>query len=238
MKHNLLKLDTKLFGFKVAKILTPKLSLKNLQLILDKLKKQNVRLVYWPSDSADKISQKAAIKLKGFLSSEQITYLINLKKITPPSDFISEVKVYRAKTPNTELKQLAIQAGTYSRFRTDHKLPKKLFYKLYNTWIKNSVNGSVATRVIVIRYKNKIIAMATLGTKNKRGDIGLLAVNKKFRGKNFGTKLIYAAQKYFIEEGYSKAQVVTQKANIAACRLYKKCGFHQEKTENFYHFWL
>ncbi|HBC71705.1 MAG TPA: hypothetical protein DCZ38_02875 [Coxiellaceae bacterium] len=238
MKLTLLKLDTKLFGFKVAKILSPKLSQKKLQLILDKLKKQNVRLVYWPSASTDKISQKAATKLKGFLSSEQITYLIDLKKITPPSDFISEVKIYQAKTPNTELKQLAIQAGTYSRFHTDPKLPKKLFHKLYNTWIKNSVNGSVATRVIVIPHKNKIIAMATLGTKNKRGDIGLLAVNKNFRGKKLGTKLIYAAQKYFIEEGYSKAQVVTQKANTAACHLYEKCGFHQEKIENFYHFWL
>jgi Acetyltransferases len=133
---------------------------------------------------------------------------------------------------------LAFQAGLYCRFNTDPNLPQTWFLKIYSKWIENSVNGSIATRVIVIRHDNKIIGMATLGTKNARGDIGLLAVNPNFRGKKLGTKLVYAAQAYFIEQGFSRAQVVTQKINLLACKLYEKCGFHQEKIENFYHFWL
>jgi len=242
MDYKLLELDTELFGFKVAKILLPQLSLVELQTILNELHKQNIRLVYWPSDSTDEKSQQAAKKLGGFLGSEHITYLLDLKTLDPYPLVAPEVEVYerRLKPAPTdiELEQLAVLAGTYSHFNTDPNFSKELFLKLYHVWIENSVNGSVASRILVIRNNNKIVGMITLGTKNNRGDIGLLAVNANFRGKNFGAKLVSAAQAYFIELGFFQAQVVTQKANVPACRLYEKCNFHQEKIENFYHFWL
>ncbi|CAL7960559.1 dTDP-4-amino-4,6-dideoxy-D-galactose acyltransferase [Gammaproteobacteria bacterium] len=240
MDYKLLELDAGLFGFKVAKILLPQLSLIELQTILNELHKQNIRLVYWPSDSTDEKSQQAAKKLEGFLGSEHITYLLDLKTLDPSPLVAPEIEIYERKSASIdiELEQLAIQAGTYSHFNTDPNFPKELFLKLYRTWIENSVNGSVASRILVIRNDNKIVGMTTLGTKNNRGDIGLLAVNTNFRGKNFGTKLVCAAQTNFIESGFSHAQVVTQKANVPACRLYEKCNFRQEKIENFYHFWL
>lgn len=237
-QFQLLKFDTELFGFKVAKILAPKLTLTKLRLILNKLQQQKVRLVYWPSASTSKNSQKAAQKLGGFLSSEQITYVIDLKKITPPPKTTPEITTYLAKTPTTAMKQLAIQIGNLSRFGTDPKIPKKLFHRLYHAWIKNSTNGTAADKVLVTRHQNKITGMITLGTKNKRGDIRLLAVAAKCRGKKLGTKLVSAAQDYFIKKGYIEAQVVTQKTNLPACHLYEKCGFHHEHTDNFYHFWL
>jgi dTDP-4-amino-4,6-dideoxy-D-galactose acyltransferase len=238
MNFKLLELDTKLFGFGVAKILPERLSLEELQTIIDELRNQNVHLAYWPSDSTDEISQLAAKKLHGFLSSEQITYLVDLKKMIPSPLTAPEVEPYKEKKPNTELEQLALQAGTHSRFNLDPKLPQELFLKLYKVWIENSVNGSIASKVIVVNHDDKIAGMATLGEKNNRGDIGLLAVNSDFRGQKIGTKLVHATQAYFIEQGFSHAQVVTQKANAPACFLYEKCGFHKEKIENFYHFWI
>jgi dTDP-4-amino-4,6-dideoxy-D-galactose acyltransferase len=242
MDFQLLEFDTKLFGFKVAKVLLPRLSATKLQIILDELRKQKIRLVYWPSDSTDEISQQAAKKFGGFLGSEQITYLLDLKTLKPLPLVAPEIELYERKLKpaptDIELEQLAVLAGTYSHFNTDPNFPKKLFLKLYRVWIENSINGLVATKTIVIRHENKIAGMTTLGTKNARGDIGLLAVNSDFRGKNFGTKLVRAAQAYFIESGFYHAQVVTQKSNIPACRLYEKCNFQQEKIENFYHFWL
>ncbi|MEI8054723.1 MAG: GNAT family N-acetyltransferase [bacterium] len=236
MDYKLLELDTELFGFKVAKILSPQLSFIKTQTILNELRKQKIRLVYWPSDSTDEKSQQAAKKLEGIFGSEHITYLLDLKTLNPLQSVAPEIEV--CEHIEIELEQLAIQAGTYSHFNTDPNFPKELFLKLYHVWIENSINGSIASRVLIIRNNNKIVGMVTLGTKNSRGDIGLLAINANFRGKNFGTKLVRAAQTYFIESGFSHAQVVTQKANIPACRLYEKCNFHQEKIENFYHFWL
>ncbi len=237
-QFQLLKFDTKIFGFKVAKILPDKLPLAKLRDILTELKNQKVRLVFWQSKSSDQKSQKAAKKLGGFLSSEQVTYLLNLKKLASLPKTAAKIEIYRAKTPSASMKQLAVSIGALSRFGTDPKIPKKIFHRLYHAWIKNSVTGAAADRVLVVRDKNKIIGMVTLSSKNGRGDIRLIAVDSKCRGKKLGTKLAYAALKYFIKKGYAKAQVVTQKANLPACHLYKKCGFRLEKIDNFYHFWL
>lgn len=237
MKFELLEFDTKLFGFKVAKIVTPKLSRIKLRALLDQLRQQNVRLVYWPTDSTDQQSQQAAKTFQGFLSSNQVTYLISLQKLPLLPATAAKIKRYQAKKPTAAMKQLALQIGIKSRFAIDPKL-KPLLHKLYYAWIKNSVNGSVAARVLVTRHKNQVIGMITLGEKNGRGDIGLLAVDPNFRGNSLGTKLVAAAQNYFIKKGCSEAQVVTQKTNLPACHLYEKSGFHQEKIENFYHFWL
>jgi len=92
--------------------------------------------------------------------------------------------------------------------------------------------------VLVCYQQQKLAAMITLGTKNDRGDIGLLAVAPDFRGKGIAADLVYTAQHYFKNKNINKLQVVTQKDNIAACRLYEKCGFAIEKTETFFHFWL
>ena len=148
------------------------------------------------------------------------------------------VKFYQNNQVSAELEQLALAAGSYSHFKMDPKFPQELFFKIYHEWIKNSVNKSVASDIVIIKDHDKVVAMATLGTKNKRGDIGLLAVDANFRGKNFGTKIVTAAQLYFISQGVALAQVVTQVANTPARHLYEKCGFKPEKFENFYHFWL
>lgn len=237
MKFKILKFDSQLFGFKVAKILTPRLSLAKLKLLLYQLQKKEVRLVYWPSDSTDSKSQLAAKTLNGFLSSHQVTYVISLKKTARPTVNLPEIKRYQTQLPSLAMKKLAWQIGKNSRFWLDPKL-RPLMTKMYDTWLINSVNGSIANQVLVAYQRKKVIGMITLGKKNRRGDIGLLAVAQKFRGKNLGTKLITAAQNYFIQQGFSKAQVVTQKTNLAACALYEKTGFCQEKVENFYHFWL
>jgi len=238
MSFQLLEVDTKLFGYKVAKILPQRLSLAELQAIIDELHKQKARLAYWSSDSTDESSQLAAKECGGVLCSEQITYLIDLKNLPASIATAPDIEVWQEKTPSAELEQLAFEAGLYSRFKIDPNLPNELFLKLYRAWIANSVNRSLASRVIVIRSDQQLAGMATLGTKNERGDIGLLAVNEKFRGKKIGTKLVHAALAYFIESGFSQAQVVTQKENVPACHLYEKCGFHQERVENYYHFWL
>jgi dTDP-4-amino-4,6-dideoxy-D-galactose acyltransferase len=80
--------------------------------------------------------------------------------------------------------------------------------------------------------------MATLGDKNERGDIGLLAVAADKRGQGLGIQIVNGALQEFKAKGYELAQVVTQQDNIPACRLYERCGFTVEKVENFYHFWL
>lgn len=177
-----------------------------------------------------RLSEEAQAKTSGY-HGKKICSCHDLEQKYP-------VEFYQDNQVSPELEQLALAAGGYSHFRMDPKFPRELFFKIYHEWIKNSVNKSVASDIIAIKDHDKVVAMTTLGAKNNRGDIGLLAVDANFRGKNFGTKIVVAAQMYFISQGFTLAQVVTQVDNTPARRLYEKCGFRPEKLENFYHFWL
>lgn len=232
-------MDTSVFGFPVAKIVPDKLTVEDLKTILTTQKKQNISLVYWASDSTHEESQRAAELFGGFLADRKTTHVINLKKI-PQEDLVihANIEEYDKDVPERELENLAVLAGSYSRFKADPRITQKQYEGIYKLWMLNSVNRTIADSVFVVRDKKEIVGMITVGEKNGRGNIGLLAVNADIKRMNIGTALVRAAQSWFLSRGYEIGQVVTQRHNIPACRLFEKCGFQVEKVENFYHFWL
>jgi dTDP-4-amino-4,6-dideoxy-D-galactose acyltransferase len=227
--------DTERLNVKVARIMPEQLDEVAFHHCLSLAKQQGFQLLYWavPSENAESIQHA---KQHGMLVDHKVIYLISLQNIVLPA--LDDIKVYTEIKPSEELTQLAFEAGKYSRFRNDARLSNAQFESVYREWIINSTNHSIAAEVLVTYDDNRLSGMVTLGKKNDRGDIGLLAVAEHARGKKIGTKLVQAAQKYFIEKGFIHSQVVTQQENVAACRLYEKCGYHVEKLEYFFHFWL
>lgn len=236
--YQLLDWDTEILGIKTAKIIPEKLTETQLTEILFELKQQDVRLVFWCSDSDDQITQHAAEKHQAFLADEKVTYLMDLTNFVEQNIDISDVVAYENNIADDQLKKLALFVGLNSRFGLDPKITLDRCKKVYETWLDNSVKKNIAKEVLVIRRDNKIVGFVTLGEKNGRGDIGLIAVDENYRGQQLATKLVYAAQLWCKQQGYKTAQVVTQKTNVAACKLYEKNGYHLEKVENFYHLWL
>ncbi len=236
--YQLLNWDSEIFECGVAKILPERLEEKELRATLEQLKKQNIKLVYWASDSQDISSQQAARICNGFLADKKVTYLMSLSNyhnVKLADDLIHE---YKEATPSAVLEMLALESGMYSRFKADPNISDAIFEKIYKLWVANSVNKQVALSVLVAKKDQQLAGMVTLGDKNKRGDIGLLAVHPEYRGLSIGSALVYAAQQWFIAHDFKESQVVTQLDNKPACALYEKCGYSIEKTENFYHFWL
>ncbi|HID71694.1 MAG TPA: GNAT family N-acetyltransferase [Thermoplasmata archaeon] len=238
-KYELLAWDTNFFGFPVAKIVRPRLVEEELKSILEELKSREVSLVYWPSDSKDKESQLAAKRCGGFLADRKMTYVTELKeKYLGEMAFLTGVEEYKKDETTEDLNHLALLSGIYSRYNLDPKISQRQFEDLYKIWIEKSVKKKIADAVLVIRVGKRIVGMITLCEKNKRGDIGLLAVDVPVRRKGFGTALVRAAQAWFVNKNYKIGQVVTQERNMPARKLYEKCGYRVEKIENFYHFWL
>lgn len=239
-QFELLEFDTTLFGFNVAKILPNKLSVDELAKVIKTLKNKNARLVYWATDADDRVTQNAAIKAHGFLVDRKVTYVADLAVLN--SDLLNEarqiVEEYSYPEVNNDMKRLAFQIGERSRFGVDPNMPNMLMEKMYETWVTNCIKGNMAKQVFVIRRGSAIAGMVTISEKNGRGDIGLIAVSKKFQGQGLGKVLVYAAQAQFIADGYAEAQVVTQLDNQSACKLYEKTGYKLSQIENFYHFWL
>ena len=237
--YELLQWDSDFFGFIVARIVPKKLTEPELEQIIANLKDRRVELAYWASCSEDISSQNAATRHNGFLADRKVTYAIDFSSKRVDTDTVDHsIEEYVDFIATSELESLAIQAGIYSRFHLDPRIPDERFKMLYRLWIRNSVSRKIADAVLVARNSNRIVGMVTVGEKNGRADIGLIAVDDSMRGKSLGVSLVRAAQKWAICKGYSSAQVVTQGENLAACRLYEKCGYFLEKTENVYHFWI
>jgi len=240
--YQVLDWDTKYFGFKVVKIIKNIKNIDELITVLDSAKKEKVTLVYWANTEYPGDDINLTIdKLGGLLVDEKITYKIDLT--TTISETRNELKdviiePYNPSIPMWLMHALAIQSGEYSRFAVDPHIPREKYEGLYKIWIESSVNKQIANEVLVILEKGAVAGMITLGEKSGRGDIGLLAVDKKYRGKKYGIALVYAAHQWFVDHEYNSGQVVTQRKNQAACKLYEKCGYTVDTVEYYYHFWL
>ena len=233
----ILDFDSHLFGLLVAKVIPESLDVLQLGELLSELKKKGVSLVYWCSKKEDTASQLAACEYRGFLADEKLTYVVNLPSIKDQFQN-QDFQFYSEFEPSADLENLAFISGQYSRFLKDPRIGLERFQKMYATWIRNSCNHRIAKAVLIINENKNLLGMATLGEKESQGDIGLLAVFPQYHGRGIGTQLVRKAQAYFFDNKYPYAQVVTQKDNIPACRLYEKCNFMIDSFQNFYHFWL
>lgn len=238
--YKILEWDSVFFGFTVARILPKKFETQELKTVLGAMKDQGIRLAYWGTDPADNVSNDASKSCKGFLADRKTTYVINADAMRKRLGLVideTDVDLFTELVPSSELEDLAIQAGLYSRFRLDPRIPEHCFKELYRLWIQKSVSGELAEKVFVVRDAGKIVGMTTVGEKDGRGDIGLLAVDNSMRGKSLGGKMVLAAQKWALGRGFQVAQVVTQGDNLPACRFYEKSGYHVDKVEHIHHFW-
>lgn len=237
--YALLDWDTDFFGYPVGNITASSLQPSELSALMKNAKANHVRVLYWMVEPNDVDSNTLALEAGGYLADKKVTYVCDLS--TLPADKpqqLTMVHEYTNENTSTELYDLAIQAGMYSRFKCDPKFDEKAFENMYKIWIDRSVKKEIADAVLVIEDNKVVVGLATVGTKNDRGDIGLVAVDTHYRGKGYGLALIQAAQYWFVDHGYTVSQVVTQGDNTGACGLYEKAGYSIESTKNVYHIWI
>ncbi len=230
-----LQWDSNFFNFNVAKIDAKDLNEEALNNIVMKAKEEKVDLVYAFANPKD-IDSNKSLQSVGNLIDEKVTYVTSVNDDKFSKD--PQIHEYKDKLATEALITLALQSGVYSRFRRDNHFTEEQYKRLYTTWLTNSLNGKIASNVLVYVLDGKEVGFITLSVKNKRGDIGLLAVDEKQRGKHIGKKLMHAAFAAFQTMGIDTIQVVTQKNNIGACAFYEKIGCTVESVENVYHIWL
>lgn len=234
--------DTNFFGFKVATTQEEIDSVDKFMTLLGDARSAGVKLLYLPTiERINCLADDELEKLGVSLVDEKVTFMLDLADVEIEKSLVTpnvNIRPYNLSMSIKDLSSLAVQSGEQSRFSVDKKIPREKYEELYDKWIKNSLDKVLANEVLVLQEDSQIAGMVTLGEKKGRGDIGLLAVDKKFRGKKYGEALLRSAHVWFLNNGYKNTQVVTQGNNLAACGLYKKCGYKVEKTEYFHHVWL
>ncbi len=204
--------------------------------LLAYLKAKKFKLVYWFIDPSNQITNNIAKTSGGLLVDEKVTFLTKIPKHVEFDK--NKLVSYINKPVTKQLLSLAFQSGEYSRYRIDKHFAEDIYRQMYTIWIQRSVNREIAEEVLVYTIDGIEAGFITLGTKNNHAEIGLLAVDEKFRGKSIGKQLVNAAFAKAKDLGYLEMQVVTQKKNSNACNFYKKIGFQIDSIENIYHFWL
>ena len=168
--------------------------------------------------------------------------------------------------PSPALKRLAVESGGHSRFKVDEGIPEKGFVAMFEAWITNSVNKTIADEVFVAVDVSKIagceshadtkgqeIGFITLRKRGNSVSIGLLAVSEFHRRRGIASALLSRAALWAIEElgsgdpgaGTTGADVddatltvVTQGGNTGACACYEHFGFTKIAVQEVRHVWL
>ena len=243
-KYKQLNWDSDFFGFKVGRIHQVVVDIASLNETLHSIEAESERsfqLLYLsnPTEIADLSSISANFKLK--FVDRKITYSKELTKVVEPTNL--QINSYQKVFPEPQLMQLAIQSGIYSRFNIDENIKQQQFEALYEQWMMNSVLRKMAKEVLTYHTKElsmlpTIAGMVTIKEINEQhSEIGIIAVEKGFRGQGIGKQLMTASENWSFKNGYQNLQVVTQGANLPACKLYESCGYQIIKVEYCYHLW-
>jgi ribosomal protein S18 acetylase RimI-like enzyme len=228
--------DSDFFGFSVAQVCSVSEDIEVWKETLAEIENLDIKLTYWMVQPKNLSFQEFASENHGILVDNKTTYSIEITS----GNFGTEkcIEILDKNEPDTELLNLAVQCGAYSRFAIDKNIPYEKFKQLYQLWIINSINKSMADDVLIYKWDNKIVGLVTVYENNNIGNIGLIGVDADFRGKGIGKSLINVVKNYFFAKGIHNIHVVTQGQNNSACRLYENTGFSVLDRSEFYHFWL
>lgn len=233
-------------------------SLEMFPTILDVLRQaysSGFKLIYLlsPPQSVDSNGIVTTV-LPGKLVDMKTTYNLTLdnldtaklcgKAFTSKAIRIKRHAILKESQVSRALLDLSIASGSYSRFNVDDKIPKEGYRSLFEAWITNSLNHSVADEVFVAYTtdSNEEVGFITVKRKENVVNIGLLAVNESFRRLGIATALLSRASLWALEEIGSMENatlsVITQGTNAAACTCYERFGLIKTTIQQVYHVWL
>lgn len=131
---------------------------------------------------------------------------------------------------NKPVEQIARKAFTHDRFHLDPHIPHRVADEIYAAWAANACRLIAADAVLIATDGERVLGFVTCSigsghTGLRVGTIGLVATDAASRGQGVAGALTHAAVQWFRSQQVPVVEVGTQLANIAAARLYERCGF-------------
>jgi dTDP-4-amino-4,6-dideoxy-D-galactose acyltransferase len=234
--YEILDWDSQFFAFGVARFSRAGADLETLSAQLAELKQRQVRLVYWPVPHGDEASCAAALSCGGRMVGCQVTYA--QAGDGPDVNANAPFTEYKEVSANQELIALAIRSGEFSRYSNDPQIKREKFEELYLNWINNCTAKKTADHILIENSGGGMAGMVCVKKSVDEGKIILIAVNDEFQGAGIGTKLVRGALSLGKQLGCTSHSVVTYNENVAACKLFEKCGYTPREKSDYYHFWL
>lgn len=225
-----LQWDTEFFGRRIAAVNGDQLTPSLIEKIKSFCAEERIECLYFRASANDAQTVELAEQNSFHLVDVRMTWERKL------SD--GDMSWCRLATPDhlAALRRLARVSHTDSRFYYDGRFPRERCDALFEAWITNAVNGQAA----LVAWSNDFLAgyVTCDRLSADEGSIGLIARDPVYRGKGIGELLVLAAMEFLCRQGMSTVSVVTQARNVAAQRLYARCGFVPRAVQLYYHRWF
>jgi ribosomal protein S18 acetylase RimI-like enzyme len=170
------------------------------------------------------------------LNAKLVCKLINFEKISQGKEkSILNCRKVRKKDA-TEIKKIALEKTSNSRFFNDKKLPSHFRENIRKNWVMNFFSKKRGDEMIVALNKNKkILGFLLLKINKKKLIVDILATRKKSQNLGVATSLINYINNKFMYKKNVTLIAGTQSNNTSAKNFYKKNGFIEMNMIYVYH---
>ena len=124
-----------------------------------------------------------------------------------------------------------------TRFYADPRFPRDRCDEHYDTWIRRSCEGW-ADAVLVADADGKAAGYVSVHRRADHGSIGLIGVDGSARSRGLGEALVRGALDWCARDSLPECRVVTQGRNVAAQRVFQRCGFRTRSVGLWFHKWF
>lgn len=137
------------------------------------------------------------------------------------------------------LQSVARTAHTDTRFFSDVHFSRERAEDLYATWIALECQGRAQAVWVAASPADDPLGYISchIDSERRTGQVGLVGISEGSRGRGIGKNLVFAGFNWLAAQGVTDVTVVTQGCNIAAQRLYQRCGFITKNLQFWYHKW-
>ncbi len=232
--------DTNHFAYRIGRAQIRWLDEESYQLLRDSCKEAELDCLYFLADAGDQASI-LELQRQGFIFVDVRSTLERKVPDSPPPQATGDAIIRSSIADDLEtLATIARDSFTSTRFFADPFLDNERASSLYQIWLTKSLTSDYADWVIVAEINRKSVGFVTchLDRHASEGQIGLVALAASAQGRGLSQMMVLHALDWFRKQEIRTVSVVTQGRNIAAQRLYQRCGFLSRSTELWFHKWF
>ncbi|HUJ96029.1 MAG TPA: GNAT family N-acetyltransferase [Terriglobales bacterium] len=232
--------DSEFFKKRIARVTRTKLNESEVRELLAWCEENQIDCLYWLADD----TETALARQHGFKEVD-VRMTFEREVNAEDRDFHEPEGCCIRPASGQDLDRLREMARVLhhdTRFYFDKNFDRAQCDLLYETWIEKSCQGW-AQAVFVAEANGELAGYVSchIGGEKAQGNetmIGLLGVAEAHSGKGLGSALVRKFLAWSAELGSRRATVVTQGRNLAAQRLYQRCGFQPFSSQIWFHRWF
>lgn len=232
--------DSSHFGFRIARARTRRLELRSYRQLDAACRDQDIACLYFLARSEDQATV-STLQDHGFEFVDIRLTLAGLVSEIPRIPASGSLSFRPGREGDLEaLLPVARDSYFQSRFFVDQRFGRAKAARMYQIWLEKSFTSDFADAVTVAELAGQPVGFVTchLGSPKGEANIALVGVAEPARGLGCARGMLGHMAMRLSERRIERLNVVTQGRNVAAQRLYQRCGMVTRSVDLWFHKWF